>query len=127
MRTHRNARTTWHGRLLMVWRVLRQGWSVSATAAAAGISRTTAYKWLGRYEAEGTEGLEDRSSAPGRVWNRTPTKRERRIERLRRKRLLGRLIAAKVQMALSTVGGILRRLGLGSLKALEPRKEVVRA
>lgn len=29
-----------------------------------GISRTTGYKWLGRYEAEGEAGLKDRSRAP---------------------------------------------------------------
>lgn len=30
-----------------------------------GISRTTGYKWWGRYQAEGPTGLLDRSSAPG--------------------------------------------------------------
>ena len=126
MRTHRNARTTWSGRLLVVQRVLEQGWSVVATAAAAGISRTTAYEWLHRWSQEGAEGLLDRSSAPRRVWNRTSAQRVTRIERLRRAKLTGRAIAARLRMALSTVGGILRSLGLGSRRSLEPREPVVR-
>ena len=44
-----------------------------------------------------------------------------RIEALRRERLTGPVIAVRLGMARSTVGLILRRLGLGKLKALEPR------
>jgi transposase InsO family protein len=48
------------------------------------------------------------------------------IERLRRQRLTGPQIARRLGLPLSTVGGILRRLGLGRLAALEPRPPVVR-
>jgi transposase InsO family protein len=37
-----------------------------------GIAKTTFYRWYDRYEAFGLAGLEDRSSAPGKVWNRIP-------------------------------------------------------
>ena len=71
MNLHANARTTPLSRKLLVDRIQREGWSVEEAAQAAGVSRGTAYKWLRRYEAEGFEGLQDRSSAPHRVWNRT--------------------------------------------------------
>jgi transposase InsO family protein len=48
------------------------------------------------------------------------------IERLRRQRLTGPAIAKALGMARSTVGAVLRRLGLGRLRALEPRPEVIR-
>ena len=38
--------------------------SVAATCRYYGISRQCYYKWQRRYEAEGIEGLRDRSSAP---------------------------------------------------------------
>jgi transposase InsO family protein len=48
------------------------------------------------------------------------------IERLRRQRMTGPAIARALGMARSTVGAVLRRLGLGKLKALEPKPDVVR-
>jgi transposase-like protein len=35
-----------------------------------GIARRTFYRWYDRYLAGGPEALEDRPSAPSRVWNR---------------------------------------------------------
>ena len=37
-----------------------------------GIARRTFYRWYDRYLDGGPEALEDRQSAPGRVWNRIP-------------------------------------------------------
>jgi len=37
-----------------------------------GIARRTFYRWYDRYLEGGLEGLEDRPSAPNRVWNRIP-------------------------------------------------------
>ena len=37
-----------------------------------GIPSTTFYRWYDRYRALGEVGLEDRTSGPGRVWNRIP-------------------------------------------------------
>jgi len=48
------------------------------------------------------------------------------IEALRRERLTGAAIAGRLDMARSTVGLVLRRLGLGRLKNLEPPIPIVR-
>lgn len=126
MNLHANARTTPATRLLLCQRVLNEDWSVADAASAMGISRATAYKWLWRFEEEGEAGLEDRSSAPHQVWNRTSRWLEWRVEQLRRMKLIAWAIAERLEMAVSTVGGILRRLGLGRLSALEPKEPVVR-
>jgi transposase InsO family protein len=126
MNLHANARTTPNTRLLLCQRVLKENWRVTDAASAMGVSRTTAYKWLWRYDEEGEAGLQDRSSAPIKVWNRTSRWLERRVEQLRRKKMIAWAIARQLRMAISTVGGILRRLGLGRLSALEPKEPVVR-
>src|SRR3546814_6328222 len=38
-----------------------------------GIARRTFYRWYDRYLEGGPEALEDRPSAPSRVWNRVPS------------------------------------------------------
>jgi transposase len=60
MNIHKNARTTPRSRALIVHRVLREHWPVSAVAIAFGVSERTVYKWLARYRAEGVAGLGDR-------------------------------------------------------------------
>jgi transposase InsO family protein len=125
MNLHKNARLTEAGRALLVDRI-KSGWPVKAAAGAAGVSRRTAHKWLGRDRCGGERRLRDRSSAPRRSPRRTPAERIGEIERLRRERLSGPAIARALGMARSTVGAILRRLGLGKLKALDPRPAVVR-
>jgi len=37
-----------------------------------GISRPTFYRWYDRYLEHGEDGLVDRASHPGRVWNKIP-------------------------------------------------------
>jgi hypothetical protein len=59
--------------------------------------------------------LLDRSSAPRRVWNRTDPVRVEVILKLRRLRMTSAEIAETLAMPLSTVSGILTRLGLGRL------------
>jgi transposase InsO family protein len=68
----------------------------------------------------------DRSSAPKRCPHRVPAARVAEIERARRQRLSGPAIAHQLVMPGATVGGILRRLGLGKLAALEPKPPVGR-
>jgi putative transposase len=41
----------------------RDEWSVAALCRRYGVSRKTGYKWIGRFEADGLDGLKDRSSA----------------------------------------------------------------
>jgi transposase InsO family protein len=129
MKVHANAPLGPKGRELMVRRVLEQGWSVTEAAAAAGVSDRTCRKWRDRYLADGKDGLQDRGSAPGTVANRTDERRIEAIAALRRLRLTGAEIAACLGMALSTVSGILTRLGMGKLGrlGLEPAKRYERA
>jgi transposase InsO family protein len=122
MKLHRNAALSWRGRRQLVGRVVDQGWTLKAAADAAGVSVRCCRKWVGRYRLEGERGLLDRSSAPRRVANRTPRDRVEAITALRGLRMTAAEIADTLGMALSTVSGILRRLGLGRLGriGLEP-------
>jgi transposase InsO family protein len=120
MKLHGNARLSPKGRLLLCERVLEDGWSLTLAAEAAGVSERTAGKWVARYRAEGEAGLVDRSSAPARVPGRTDEARVELIATLRRLRMTGAEIAECLGMALSTVSGILTRIGLGKLSRLEP-------
>jgi len=70
-------------------------------------------KWVGRYRAEIELGLRDRSSAPHRISHRTSEERVEAIAALRRLRFTGPEIAEVLGMALSTVSGILTRIGMG--------------
>ena len=121
MNVHKNARLTPAGRAVMISRIVDEGWAVQRAAEAAGVSERTAYTWLGRHRLGGERRLHDRSSAPRRCPRRTSQERSAEIEKLRRGRLSGPAIARALSMARSTVGAVLRRLGLGKLKALEPK------
>jgi transposase len=118
MMLHANAALSWHGRRLLVRRVVEQGWTLTATAEAAGVSVRCARKWVGRYRLEGDRGLCDRSSAPRRVANRTSPERVEAVVKLRRLRFTAAEIAETLGMALSTVSGILTRSGMGRLGRL---------
>jgi len=126
MNIHQHARMTVHGRALLVSRVRQDGWRVVDAAQAAGVSQRTAYKWLARYKAGGERMLHDRSSAPARPRGRLPAETTAAIESLRRERLSGPAIARRLELPRSTVGAVLRRLGLGRLHALDPKPPVVR-
>jgi transposase InsO family protein len=125
MNVHKNARLTPSGRAVMICRI-ESGWSVRRAAEAAGVSRRTAYRWLDRHRGGGERRLHDRSSAPRRCPRRVCAEHVARIERLRRERMTGPAIARTLGMARSTVGLILRRLGLGKLAALEPKAPTIR-
>jgi putative transposase len=47
--------------------------SVRRTLAQLAIPRSTFYCWYDRYRSHDAEGLEDRTPAPRRVWNKLPT------------------------------------------------------
>jgi transposase InsO family protein len=120
MKLHANASLSPKGRLVMCRRVVERGWSLTEAAEAAGVSERSCSKWVGRYRAEGEAGLVDRSSAPRAIPHRTPEDRVEAIAALRRLRFTGQEIALALGMALSTVSGILTRIGLGKLSRLEP-------
>ena len=125
MNVHKNARLTPAGRALLAERV-EAGWTARSAAQAAGVSVRTARKWLGRHRLGGERRHHDRSSAPRRCPRRTEPRRMAEIEALRRQRMTGPQIARALGMARSTVGLILRRLGLGRLALLDPKPPVVR-
>jgi transposase InsO family protein len=118
MELHANAALTLRQRRRMVLRVLEHGWSISAAAAAENTSLKTCGKWVSRYRAEGECGLRDRSSAPHHQARQTSPERVEAIAALRRLRLSGPEIAQLLDMAASTVSGILTRLGMGRLGRL---------
>jgi transposase InsO family protein len=115
MKLHANAALSWSGRRLLCERVLVEGWTLTAAAAAAGVSVRCARKWVGRYRCEGEQGLLDRSSAPRLVANRTPADRVAVIVLLRQLRMTAAEIAETLAMPLSTVSVVLRRNGMGRL------------
>jgi transposase InsO family protein len=115
MKLHRNAALSWRGRQQLARRVVDQGWTLKAAAEASDVSVRCCQKWVGRYRREGEAGLVDRPSAPRRVANRTPNDRVEAIVALRAVRFTAAEIAELLAMALSTVSGILSRLGLGRL------------
>ena len=55
---------------------------VRRTLDKLGIPSTTFYRWYDRYQAFSEVGLEDRTSGPGRVWNRIPDNIRQRIVEL---------------------------------------------
>jgi transposase InsO family protein len=120
MKLHANAPFGPKGRLTMVRRVVEEDWSLTEAAEAAGVSERTTRRWVDRYREEGEAGLADRSSAPATVANRTEESRVEAIAALRRVRMTGAEIAECLGMALSTVSGILQRIGLGRLSRPEP-------
>jgi transposase InsO family protein len=120
MNVHSLARSLPVSRALLVDRVRKQGWKVSAAAVAAGISARTAYKWLARHWAEGAAGLRDRSSKPRRSPSRLPADREALVVELRRSRLTAKQIAQQLQLTRQTVARALVRNGLSRLRFLEP-------
>ena len=125
MNVHKNARLTPTGRALLVDRV-SSGWKIGAASEAAGVSVRTGYKWLARYRQGGAVWHHDRPSSPRLCPHRTPEATIRKIDRLRRQRMSGVAIASMLDLARSTVGLILRRLGLNRLALLEPKAAVVR-
>ncbi len=119
MELHANAKLGPKGRAVMVRRVVEDSWSLTQAAEAAGVSERTCAKWVDRCRSEGEAGLVGRSSAPQRVANRTDERRIEAIAALRRVRMTGAEIADCLTMALSTVSGILKDIGLGKLSRLE--------
>jgi transposase InsO family protein len=118
MKLHANAALSLRQRERMVLRVVEHGWSLTQAAAAAEVSERTCSKWVARYRAEGAVGLLDRSSAPAVVANRTDERAVQVIAALRRLRFTGPEIAELLDRPLSTVSGILTRIGMGKLGRL---------
>lgn len=126
MNIHKNAKLTPASRAFLVEQVLENGEKVSGVAAGLGVSVRTVYKWLRRYRREGEGGLQDRSSRPHRIPRQTPPSVVRRIIGLRCRRWASPRIARHLGLAVSTVGAVLRRVGLNRLSRLERRRPTIR-
>ena len=118
--THRNARTTFQGRLLIVQRH-DAGWPQAHIAKAMGISRKCVKKWLDRHAAEGEAGLHERSSRPRSCPHRTSPEVEQRVVELRRRERRGPdWIGAELGVPARTVSRVLARHHVPRLCALDP-------
>jgi transposase InsO family protein len=69
-----------------VMAVIGDGLSVSQAAEKTGVARQTLHRWLARYEAQGLEGLVDRSHRPARCPHQMPAAVEAVVVELRRSR-----------------------------------------
>jgi transposase InsO family protein len=121
---HKNARLTVEGRKLLVERIAMIG--LTAAAEAAGVSLRTARKWLRRFQLGGVQALVDRSSRPRRTRSSMDEAVMHWVEQLRRLRMPLRRIAELVGRSVSTIGRLVGRLGLSSLRVLDPVRPVVR-
>ena len=126
MGIHKNAVLTPAGREILVRRVLDEGHTPMAVAIAMGVCVRTVRKWVGRFQAEGVAGLQDRSSRPHRSPARTPAPIAEQIAALRRQRRTGAEIAAAIGRSKATVFCVLARLGMNRLKSREPTEPVRR-
>jgi transposase InsO family protein len=118
MKLHANAALSLNKRRRLCRRVVEQEWTLREAAGAADVSVRCARTWVGRFRAEGELGLLDRPSTPATVANRTCERRVQAIAALRRLRFTGPEIAEALGMPLSTVSGILARIGMGKLGRL---------
>ena len=118
--SHRNARTTFHARLLMVERV-EAGWAKAHIATATGVSRKCVHTWISRFQADGEAGLVERSSRPHTTPTRTPRTVENQIVDWRRRHRCGPdEIGAKLGVCPRTVSRVLSRRGVPYLRDCDP-------
>jgi len=126
--SHRNAPLSETGRLRLARCVVDDGWPLRRAAERFQVAVTTATRWAGRYRELGEAGMVDRSSRPHRNPNRTPTRTERRIIKVR---VIRRWGPARIGYLLglhpSTVHRVLTRYGLAKLRWLDrPTGRVIR-
>lgn len=126
--SHRNARLTVHGRMLIVQRH-RAGWKQAHIAAAMGVSRKCVKTWIARHEAEGEAGLQTRSSRPHSMPTRATPEVEQRVLAARAEHRDGPdVLGPKVGVPARTVSRILRRHGVPYLRECDPMTgEVIRS
>ena len=109
MDTHKNAPLTPRGRDAMVRCGVEGGLSNAAAARQFNTMPKTVAKWVNRFEAEGVDGLRDRSSRPHSSPSQTPLATCAAVEALRRQRRPRKQIAAELKLSTATVSGIRHR------------------
>jgi transposase InsO family protein len=121
MKLHRNAKSTPSSRLLLVQRVLFEGWSQAAAAEGFAVSVRTVAKWVRRFREGGVAALEDASSRPGAPPHQTPPAAVALSRILRQQHgLPAWAISRALHVPRSTVSAWLRRLGLNRPPATVP-------
>jgi transposase len=126
MHTHPKARLTPLSRERLLRRHIDGGEHLKVLAAQAAISLRTAYKWLAPYRSGGHTSRADRRSVR-RTQRRTldPQQLQHALD-LRHQRCTLRRIARTLGAPLSTVGRVMKLLGLGRLRNLQPKAPVQR-
>lgn len=118
---HANARLTFHGRCLLVRRVVHDLRPVSHVAKELGVSRQCAHRWVARFRAEGWDGLRDRSSRPHTCPRRTAGHLEAAVLDARRTHRRGPdFLAAETGVPARTVSRFLRRHQIPHLASCDP-------
>ena len=107
-------------RFIEDWR--SEDWTMAELCRFYGVTRGTGYKWLGRYEAEGLEGLREWSRAPRHHPNEISNEVQEAVIGLRAQhpswgapKIRARLERDQADLGLpaeSTIGAILKRNGL---------------
>lgn len=126
MNNHKGARLTPYSRELLVKRITQDGLRPEEAAHATGVSVRTVYKWLKRFREEGQAGLYNRSSRPKHCPHQTSAETIEQMVAQRQERCTYRHIAQSHDIAMSTVGRWLQRLGLNRLASLEPAAPIKR-
>ncbi len=126
--SHANARLTPAGRFVLVSRIAA-GRPVAHVAAEMGVSRTTAWRWWRRFQAEGRPGLVDRPSVARTHPRRTSPCVETRVRIARMFSRRGPVwIGHLLGMPASTVGRVLARHRVPLLRECDPLTgELIRA
>jgi transposase len=120
MHTHPNARLTPVSQVRLVCRHIQDAEPLAHLAAQAGISLRTAYKWLSRYRSGSAAALVDRRSVRRSQRRTLDPQHPQRAVSLRHERCTLTRIARLLALPLSTIGRILKALGLGRLKNQQP-------
>lgn len=107
MNYHNNAKLTEMARKLVALRIM-QGMSVADVAKMAGVSRTTAYKWLKRYQIG--DSLKDRTSRPHRMPRKIDQATEELVLKIRNEELLSPLnLALRTGVSARSCARIIKR------------------
>lgn len=118
---HGNARLTFYGRCLIVHRVRDLEMPAAHVAKAMGVSRQCVHRWLNRFDAEGRDGLRDRSSRPQRMPTKTSAEIEDAVVAARLEHRRGQdWLGPELGVPARTVSRILRRHDLPRLRECDP-------